>query len=102
MLNAVIDVIYSIYRANSPLSVRVRKIPMHVHTCSIEQNSQELFVSSEFENNISLSDLAHNAENMTLHSQPFQIENFSYKNNIVLETMFKHLENTNFLGVSVR
>ena len=93
--------LYSIYRANSPLSqISCRKIPIHVH--SIEQNSQELFVSSEFENDISLSDLAHNAENMTLHSQPFRIENFSYKNNIVLETMFKHLENTNFLGVSVR
>lgn len=58
---------------------------------------------SEFESNTSLSEMANNlVENETLRSQPFRIENFSYKNNIVMETMFKHLETTNFLGVSVR
>jgi gamma-aminobutyric acid type B receptor len=31
---------------------------------------------------------------------PFRIENFSYENEIVMETMFRHLENTNFRGVS--
>lgn len=54
----------------------------------------------EFESNTSLSDMAHIAENMTERNQTFRIENFSYKNNIVMETMFKHLENTDFLGVS--
>ena len=37
-------------------------------------------------------------ENATV---PFRIENFSYENKVVMETMFRHLENTNFRGVSV-
>ena len=58
---------------------------------------------SEFESNASLSELANDlVENETLRSNPFKIENFSYKNNIVMDTFFRHLENTNFHGVSVR
>ena len=58
--------------------------------------------STEFESNITLSNMAHMAENMTEQDKPFRLENFSYKNDIVVETMFKHLENTDFVGVSVR
>ena len=38
------------------------------------------------------------AENKTV---PFRIESFSYNNSVVMETMFKYLEKTNFMGVSV-
>ena len=46
--------------------------------------------------------MAYEAENMTSQNQPFRVENFSYKNHIVMDTMFKNLEKTDFLGVSVR
>ena len=46
--------------------------------------------------------MAYDAENMTSQNQPFRVENFSYKNHIVMDTMFKNLEKTDFLGVSVR
>ena len=59
--------------------------------------------SSDFETNTTLSKLANNfIENETLHTHPFRIENFSYKNNIVMNTLFRHMENTNFRGVTVR
>ena len=32
---------------------------------------------------------------------PFKIESFSYENSVVMETMFQHLERTNFRGVTV-
>ena len=38
---------------------------------------------------------------MELQNQTFLVENFTYENEIFMETMFKHLEKTNFLGVSV-
>ena len=38
---------------------------------------------------------------MELQNQTFRVENFTYENEILMETMFKHLEETNFLGVSV-
>ena len=38
---------------------------------------------------------------MELQNQTFRVENFIYENEIFMETMFKHLEETNFLGVSV-
>lgn len=56
---------------------------------------------SEFENNTNLSKMAYEAEGMTVKSEPFRIENFTYKNEVVMETMFKYLEETDFLGVSV-
>lgn len=73
-----------------------------------------MLIPSEFENNRTLSEMAYEAEGMTVQSEnftqsgsgmenftPFRIENFTYKNEIVMETMFKHLEETDFLGVSV-
>lgn len=59
---------------------------------------------SEFEDNHTLSGMAYEAEGITLDSnssQPFRMENFTYKNDVVMKTMFKHLEDTDFLGVSV-
>ena len=55
---------------------------------------------TEFEMNTTLSNMANEyAQNRTV---PFRIENFAYENRVVMETMFKHLEKTNFNGVSVR
>ncbi len=31
----------------------------------------------------------------------FGLENFTYKNRIIAETIFRHLEETNFVGLSV-
>ena len=56
---------------------------------------------AEFETNISLSDLAYEAGNMPNRNETFRMENFTYQNDVVMETMFKHLEETDFLGVSV-
>lgn len=61
-----------------------------------------LYFLSEFEDNITLSAMAYEAGGMSLDSQPFRIENFTYKNDIVMKTIFKHLEGTNFTGVSVK
>ena len=59
--------------------------------------------SSDFESNTTLSELANNfVENETLRTHPFRLENFSYKNNIVMNTLFKHMESTSFRGVTVR
>jgi gamma-aminobutyric acid type B receptor len=55
---------------------------------------------TEFETNISLSDLAYEAGNMPNRNETFRMENFTYQNDVVMETMFKHLEETDFLGVS--
>ena len=49
--------------------------------------------------NMTLNDMANNyVDNAT---GPFRIESFSYENSVVMETMFKNLERTNFRGVSV-
>ena len=67
--------------------------------CEVKSHSTNLF--SEFKSNITLSNMANDfiKENRTF---PFRIENFSYKNEIVMDTLFRHLENTDFHGVSVR
>lgn len=57
---------------------------------------------TDFESNQTLSDMAYDAENMTSQNESFRVENFSYKNQIMMDTMFKNLEKTDFLGVSVR
>ena len=31
----------------------------------------------------------------------FGLENFTYINNIIAETMFRHLKGTNFIGITV-
>ena len=36
-----------------------------------------------------------------LNGTDFTLENFTYKNNIVQATMFRHLEETNFTGITV-
>ena len=60
------------------------------------------YYSIEFDSNSTLSDMANEfVEGASLQSAPFKMENFTYKNNVAMETLFKHLENTNFLGVSV-
>ena len=60
-----------------------------------------IFHFSDFKTNITLSNMAHEAGRMLNRNETFRMENFTYQNNVVMETMFKHLEETDFLGVSV-
>lgn len=50
--------------------------------------------------NSTLNFLARKAQG--LNSTKFDIGDFTYRNNIVKETMFKHLNNTDFQGITVR
>ncbi|CAI8023404.1 Gamma-aminobutyric acid type B receptor subunit 1 [Geodia barretti] len=53
---------------------------------------------NDLNTNMTLNDMANNyVDNVT---GPFRIESFSYENSVVMETMFKNLERTNFRGVS--
>ena len=82
-------------------------------------------VHADFESNATLSDLARgfnvsemgnamlgdpgsglsisemsNSTNQIL-TPPFRIEDFSYDNDVVMQTLYDHLQNTRFQGVSV-
>lgn len=46
--------------------------------------------------------LAREDEGLTGGGTDFRIENATYKNNVVQQIMFKHLERTNFLGITVK
>lgn len=35
-------------------------------------------------------------------TQPFRLEDFTYSNNLLLEIIFRHLENTSFDGITVK
>ena len=53
--------------------------------------------------NTDLSDSAVNAEiaRSVNSSLPFALEDFDYNNHKLMEVMFRHLENTNFAGITV-
>ena len=63
------------------------------------------YFAVEFSNNATLNNLAlelvEGDQNLSSAGQIFHLDMFSYKNHIVLETIYKHLEKTNFIGVSV-
>ena len=48
---------------------------------------------------LSISEMS-NSTNQIL-TPPFRIEDFSYDNDVVMQTLYDHLQNTRFQGVSV-
>ena len=52
-------------------------------------------------NNDTLNELAANASGIP-PGQAFRLEHFTYNNSIVLEVIFGHLQETDFLGLTVR
>ena len=56
-----------------------------------------LLFAVELNSNATLNRLAAEAEGLN----NFKIENFTYRNNIVKDIMFKYLSRTSFIGVSV-
>ena len=55
---------------------------------------------ADLESNATLNRLAWEAQAVST-SEPFRLENFTYSNDVVRNTIFGHLEQTNFRGVSV-
>lgn len=56
----------------------------------------------ELANNASLNTLAKEANGDYYNdTEEFKIEDFTYKNYVVKQLMFKHLSNTNFEGITV-
>ena len=45
--------------------------------------------------------LARKEANLSNDATEFGLEDFSYRNNIIAETMFRHLSKTNFTGITV-
>ena len=54
---------------------------------------------TDLQNNATLNMLAAQAEK--LNGTEFTLEDFTYQNNIVETIMFRHLEQTNFTGITV-
>lgn len=58
----------------------------------------------ELSENATLNTLARQAEGMTSDNESlvdFRIEDATYKNNILQQTMFKYLEMTDYMGITV-
>lgn len=64
-------------------------------------SSAILHIRSDLNTNNTLSWLAALAEPINATDRGFNLGDFSYKNNIVQRIMFKHLEKTNFTGITV-
>ena len=58
-------------------------------------------ISTDFESNTTLSGMANRFVEGASLNDTFRMENFSYENSVVMETLSQHLENTSFVGVSV-
>ena len=59
-----------------------------------------IIIIIELSTNTTLNMLAKDIEGM-YNNESLRIENVTYKNNIIQQTMFNYLSNTNFLGISV-
>ena len=59
-----------------------------------------IIVIIELSTNTTLNMLAKEIEGIN-NNESLRIENVTYKNNIIQQTMFNYLSNTNFLGISV-
>ena len=74
-----------------------------IHT-QIQNKVTKTIIKIEFANNETINEMAWEREGILANDdsqEEFRIENATYKNNIVQQTMFKHLSNTNFIGISV-
>ena len=59
-----------------------------------------IIIIIELSTNTTLNMLAKDIEGI-YNNESLRIENVTYKNNIIQQTMFNYLSNTNFLGISV-
>ena len=57
-------------------------------------------IIAELSTNATLNMLAKEIEGIS-NNESLRIEDVTYKNNIIQQTMFNYLSNTNFLGISV-
>ena len=57
-------------------------------------------IIAELSTNTTLNMLAKEIEGIS-NNESLRIQNVTYKNNIIQQTMFNYLSNTNFLGISV-
>ena len=69
--------------------------------CTCSDRLTKLFVTlSDLESNNSLSRLAWEAQGIST-SETFRLENFTYNNDVIMNTVFGHMAQTNFRGVTV-
>ena len=58
------------------------------------------FHPSDLESNDTLSELAWEAQGIST-SDAFRLENFNYSNDVIRNTIFNHVEQTGFTGITV-
>ena len=66
----------------------------------IDSLSSSFVTLSDLESNDTLSRLAWEAQGIS-SSETFRLENFTYNNDVIMNTVFGHMAQTNFRGVTV-
>ena len=63
-------------------------------------NSSTLYFTAELEENSTLNNMVWDAAGL-LGNGTFPLEQFSYNNSVLLDVIFRHMQNTNFRGITV-
>ena len=63
-------------------------------------NSSTLYFTTELEENSTLNTMVWDAAGL-LGNDTFPLEQFSYNNSVLLDVIFRHMQDTNFRGITV-